>query len=392
MKPGQLQRLRKLLSCPTAPFREELVMNEVESQLQASAVPYFYDRQRNIVVGVATEKAYQKLLKQRSKEPVRVFIAHMDHPGFHGVRWLSASRLSIKWFGGSPIKHVAGRKVWLATDEGPLSQGTLRKVVLRKDKRAIETAEIVLEKPLAENKKVPAGKLFGGFNFRAPVWQSGKRIYTRAADDLAGVFAILETAKQLQATSKRSKHKNQPAFIGLLTRGEEVGFVGAVAHLESGFLTEATRPVIAISLEASRTLPGAIIGKGPVVRLGDWRTVFESGGLKVLSDLAMKLLPGKYQRRVMDGGSCEATAMTAWGIKTIGISLPLGNYHNEGYEGGMDCPAHRGPAPEFVHLDDIEGELKLCQGLMQASLAWDDPWQQQRTRLRKNLKSNQRHL
>ena len=57
----------------------------------------------------------QKLLNQRSKEPVRVFIAHMDHPGFHGVRWLSASRLSVKWLGGSPIKHLAGRKVWLAS-------------------------------------------------------------------------------------------------------------------------------------------------------------------------------------------------------------------------------------------------------------------------------------
>ena len=389
MKPAQLQRLRNLLSCPTAPFRETLVMAEVESQLQSAAIPYFYDQHRNIVVGVASEKAYKKILSQRSTEPVRVFIAHMDHPGFHGVRWLSEKRLSIKWFGGSPIKHVVGRKVWLASDDGLLVEGTLRKVVLRKDKRAIQTAEVVLDKPLEEDKKTSAKKIFGGFNFRSPVWQSGKRLYTRAADDLVGVFAIIETARQIQTMAKRNK---QPSFIGLLTRGEEVGFVGAVAHLESGFLNKATRPVVAVSLEASRTLPGAIIGKGPVVRLGDWRTVFESGGLKVLSDLAMKLLPGKHQRRVMDGGSCEATAMTAWGIKTIGISLPLGNYHNEGYEGGMDCPAHRGPAPEFVHLDDIDGELKLCQGLMKASLAWDDPWQPQRARLRKNLKYHQSYL
>ena len=387
MKPAQLQRLRKLLSSPTAPFRETLVMDEVESQLQSAAIPYFYDQHRNIVVGVASEKAYKKILSQRSKEPVRVFIAHMDHPGFHGVRWLSEKRLSIKWFGGSPIKHVAGRKVWLASDDGLLTEGTLKKVVLRKDKRAIETAEVVLDKPLEEHTKASAKKTFGGFSFRSPVWQSGKRLYTRAADDLVGVFAIMETARQV--FGKKTK---RPPFIGLLTRGEEVGFVGAVAHLESGFLNKATRPVVAVSLEASRTLPGAIIGQGPVVRLGDWRTVFESGGLKVLSDLAMKLLPGKHQRRVMDGGSCEATAMTAWGIKTIGISLPLGNYHNEGYEGGMDCPAHRGPAPEFVHLDDIDGELKLCQGLMKTALAWEDPWQQQRSRLRKNLKSHQRHL
>jgi len=392
MKPMQFERLKSLLSCPTAPFRESLVIAEVETQLHAASAPYFYDQHGNIVVGVASEKDYKKILNQRSKEPVRVFIAHMDHPGFHGVQWLNESRLAIKWFGGSPIKHVTGSKVWLASDDGAICEGVLRKVVLRKDKRAISTAEVALDKRVNKNTKITATKIFGGFSFRTPVWQSGKRIYTRAADDLTGVFAILETARQLFRRTGKTKANKRPPFIGLLTRGEEVGFVGAVAHLESGLLNKATRPVVAISLEASRTLPGAIIGKGPVVRLGDWRTVFESSGLKVLSDLAMKLLPNKHQRRVMDGGSCEATAMTAWGVKTIGISLPLGNYHNEGYEGGMDCLKHLGPAPEFVHLDDIEGELKLCQGLMQSNLEWDDPWQQQRSRLRKNLKSHQRYL
>ena len=389
MKPAQLKRLQQLLACPTAPFREMLVVKEVERQLQSSGIAYFFDPHGNIVVGAASEKSYKKILSQRSKEPVRVFIAHMDHPGFHGVRWLSPTRLSVKWFGGTPKKHINGSKVWLASDDGFLINGIIRKSILRKDKRAIDTSEVVIEAPVSKDRKTSATKLFGGFDFRKPVWSSGKRIYTRAADDLGGVFAIIETAKLMRTKPKNAK---QPVFIGLLTRGEEVGFVGAVAHLELGWLNAAIRPVVAVSLEASRTLPGAIIGKGPVVRLGDWRTVFDPDGLKVLSDLALKLLPKKFQRRVMDGGSCEATAMTAWGIKTIGISLPLGNYHNEGYEGGMDCLNPCGPAPEFVHLDDIEGELKLCAGLMKAGLDWGNPWQQQRDRLRKNLKAYQRYL
>ena len=95
-------------------------------------------------------------------------------------------------------------------------------------------------------------------------------------------------------------------FIGLLTRGEEVGFVGAVKHFESAYLAKARRPLMVVSLEASRTLTGAIIGKGPVVRLGDRRTVFDAGGLQVLSQLAERLLPKAHQRRIMDGGACEA--------------------------------------------------------------------------------------
>jgi endoglucanase len=167
----------------------------------------------------------------------------------------------------------------------------------------------------------------------------------------------------------------------LLTRGEEVGFVGAVGHLGLGWIARASRPIVCISLETSRTLPGALIGKGPVVRLGDRRTVFDPGGLAVLTALAEKHLPGRHQRRIMDGGSCEATAATAWGLPAIGISVPLGNYHNQGFEGGPDCRAPMGPAPESVHLDDVDDLLTLCQQLMRPKLAWNDAWAATRGRL-----------
>lgn len=85
----------------------------------------------------------------------------------------------------------------------------------------------------------------------------------------------------------------------------------------------------------------------------------------------------------MDGGACEATATTAWGLPTVGITLPLGNYHNQGLDGGMDCSRANGPAPEFVHLDDIEGELILCKALMREGLDWQDPWASVRLRLNK---------
>ena len=87
----------------------------------------------------------------------------------------------------------------------------------------------------------------------------------------------------------------------------------------------------------------------------------------------------------MDGGACEAMVATAYGLPPIGISLPLGNYHNEGFEGEPDCRAARGPAPEFVHLDDIEGMLKLCRALMQSGLPWNQPWKIQRRLMRKRL-------
>jgi len=260
-----------------------------------------------------------------------------------------------------------------------VATGRLAAPKLHKSGRMLERAEVRLEAPLPKGTRLRT--LYGGLDFGAPVRQRGKRLYTRAADDLAGVFAIVETACGLFARRRR----NPPPFLGLLTRAEEVGFVGAVAHLELGWQKGAPRPPLAVSLEASRTLPGAEVGKGPVVRLGDRRTVFDPDGMHLLSELAGRLLPDAHQRRLMDGGACEATAATAWGLPTIAMSVPLGNYHNQGFEGAPGYPANGGPAPEFVHLDDVAGLLSLCRGLMARGLPWRDAWSGTRARLTENL-------
>ncbi len=383
----RLRLLRDILRQSTAPFREQLVARCVAGHLHRAKVPFFEDPTGNLVLGVDSPAAYRRLLRKRDDNPVRVFIAHMDHPGFHGVRWLDARRLEVKWLGGSPVKYLSGAPVWVADETGELARGRLARVSIVKQGWAIDRAEVYFTADADVPLQRKANTLFGGFRFRASHWTSGKRLYTRAADDLAGVFCIVSTAIDLFC-----RRGNDAPFIGLLTRGEEVGFVGAVKHFELGWLTQATRPVVCVSLEASRTLPGALIGKGPVVRLGDKRTIFDSGGLRVLSELADKVLPRRHQRRVMDGGACEATVAIAWGLPTIGITLPLGNYHNQGFDGGMDCRKLAGPAPEFVHLDDIEGELKLCRALMRPGLHWDDPWGITRLSLSKNACAHRKHF
>lgn len=380
--------LTELLKQPTAPFREEHVIAAVERMLTGAGVPFFLDPVGNMIIGCASRAQYHRLVREKSSHPLRVFIAHMDHPGFHGVRWLSGRRLKVKWHGGSPVRHLPGSRVWLTTCEGDRMEGRLARVRLIKSRRAIDTAEVHITGAMKEPKP-RASALYGGFGFRAPIWRSGKKIHTKAADDLVGVFAIVDTAMELQANRRGGK---PPPFLGLLTRAEEVGFIGAIGHFELGWLSRARRPVVCVSLETSRTLPGALIGKGPVVRLGDRRTTFHPDYLAVLSDIAKNTLPKSHQRRIMDGGSCEATAATAYGLPAIGISVPLGNYHNEGFEGGPDCAAPRGPAPEFVHLDDIEGMLKLCRALMRADPAWRDPWKSSRRLLQKRLRNYRRLL
>ncbi|MEO5969845.1 MAG: hypothetical protein ABIQ95_07945, partial [Bdellovibrionia bacterium] len=235
-----------------------------------------------------------------------------------------------------------------------------------------------------------ATKYYGGFSFRAPVWRDGDLLYTKAADDLVGCFAIVSTAIDLWA----KKNRNLPPFLGILTRAEEVGFIGAIGHFELGWLKKTSpklppklqRSIVCISLETSRTLPGADIGKGPVVRLGDRFTVFDPGCTKILTDLANLTLPQEHQRRVMDGGSCEATAAIVYGYPCIGISVPLGNYHNQSFEGGPDAAPSNGPAPEFVHIGDVSGLLKLCHALLKPKLPWASPWKNKMREFKKSVR------
>lgn len=382
LEPADLEMLLGLLSQPTAPFREFHVARFAEDFLTREGIPHFRDRHGNILVGAEDQVQYKHLLAVTSQQPVRLFIAHMDHPGFHGVGWRGRTLLT-KWYGGSPVRHLNGAKVWVADESGIVARGRLTESSLAYHGRALQSAAVAFSNRNSFTGRLPrAASLFGGFAFRAPVWRAGQRLYTKAADDLIGVFAILHTARALH----RSRRRSAPPFLGLLTRGEEVGFVGAIGHLDLGWWRGARRPILVVSLEASRALPGAEVGGGPIVRLGDRRTVFDAGALQALTMAAQKTLVDRFQRRIMDGGACEATATTAYGLPTIAMSVPLGNYHNQGFEGGPDCRAPQGPAPEFVHLGDVAGLLTLCRAIMAPGFPGLDPWQKTRAQLKRNFR------
>jgi endoglucanase len=393
MKPLQESFLLEILSQPTAPFREKYVIQRVVQELELHHVPFFADSVGNLVIGADSLASYQRILRQTSSEPLRVYIAHMDHPGFHGTEWKSENELLVKWHGGSPTQHLEGAKVWLAHPSDWRGSGKLIQATLLSSSRAIDTASVVLESSQfaggMKNLQKRATEFYGGFAFRAPYWKEDEKVYTHAADDLVGAFSIASLAIETYGNKRKSKKSSASLpFIGLLTRAEEVGFIGAIGHFQKGWLQKSRRKVICISLETSRTLPGADIGKGPVVRLGDRFTVFDPAGLHILGQLAQTVLPTAHQKRIMDGGSCEATAATVFGFTSIGISVPLGNYHNQSLEGGPDAAPPNGPAPEFVHLQDVAGLLELCRALLKPKLPWPNPWN---TRMKEFTKEFKRY-
>ena len=296
-----------LLSQPMAPYREHLVRQTLVEYLQSHGVAHCLDPIGNIVVGVDSQQAYEARIRTPDAGAILFFVAHMDHPGFHGLKWKRPNLLSAKWFGGGPTQKLVGATVWVSDDHGCVSGGKIQSAKLSKTKTRIESLEIQLKGLESDRPET----LFGGLGFKKPIWKVGKKFFTKAADDLVGAFMITQLAR---------KYQGSPRFLGLLTRAEEVGFVGAIGHMELNWWTKAARPWLGVSLETSRTLPGALIGAGPVVRQGDRTSLFDPAAVQWLWELANQTLKLK-QKRVMDGGSCEATVMTAWGWRALGLSL-----------------------------------------------------------------------
>lgn len=197
---------------------------------------------------------------------------------------------------------------------------------------------------------VPADRLeshpvdwFGDFGMwrLAPFSVENGIIKARVCDDLVGCSAILAMFMELEEQGAEA------TVHGIFTRAEEVGFVGSI---ELAKRWPYPKDVCFVSLETSAPRGGTEMGKGPVVRVGDRSSVFDADVTASLIDAAIAAkIP--HQRALLDGGSCEATAMNLYGIPAAGISVLLGNYHN--------CPPGSGIAEEFVSLDDVKALVRL---------------------------------
>lgn len=189
-------------------------------------------------------------------------------------------------------------------------------------------------------------------------------IRTHACDDLAALAAALAT---LDSVAGRAGFEH----VGvLLTVAEEVGFVGAIAAARNGGIPQDAR---LLCLENSRSFADSPIGHGAILRVGDRMSVFSPELTNRLGQLYLehqRTTPSfKFQRKLMAGGACEATAFSSYGYESTCLCLPLGNYHNmQDIDGALaGKPAKVGP--EFVALDDYHGLIEM---LLIAAAGLDD--------------------
>ncbi len=324
--------LNDMLSIPTAPFAEHRVIDYIErfcskrKQLKLSR-----DRAGNVLVHV-------RVGKRVVKRPVCI-TAHLDHPGFVADRMTGKGYLQAFWRGGVPPQYFVGSRVRFDVN-GIWVRGVIRSVnvVPRDGQYRVDTA--VLQVP----RDIPSGAA-GMWDFPDPVVR-GTRIYARGCDDLAGASAMLCSMDELAGSSKSCD-----AYF-LFTRAEEVGFIGAIAACR---LKTIPAKCFVVAMETSSERPFAKMGDGPILRVGDKASTFTHAATaychRIARELAREDKRFQYQRKLMDGGTCESSAYCTLGYEATGICIALGNYHN------VDSTRNK-LAPEYIDLDDFDNVVK----------------------------------
>jgi putative aminopeptidase FrvX len=332
-----LSHVQTFLRMPTAPFREQWMMQTVDRMLSGipglkTGTDRFGNRIARLKRGCVAEDC-----------PVAVFVAHLDHPGFifepdkegpgtgNTIWTLFEGGVRDDFFPGSPVRFFRD-----ASDSGISGR------ILEAGERNPETYQRKVRVELNESAENTCLGMWDVDTFET----SGDWLIGRACDDLAGCGMLIELLNRL-CTEDRID-------VGVVfTRAEEAGFGGTLCMLDEPELPALfpEHPVF-ISVEISSEREWIQPGDGAIIRVGDARTVFDSHTTNLMAELAEK--QGLNSRRaLMDGGTCEATPFCRAGYRAGGICVPVRHYHNMNLSDGTIVA-------EMISNSDLEDMTELA--------------------------------
>ncbi len=331
-QPRGLEILAALAEQPATSYFEDRVSRVIEGMLSAAGLPWEQDEYGNIIARLTRPDA----AGNAPRRPIAL-VAHMDHPGFE-VTGIHDLRLTLQMRGRvSDVIYEQEIDLVIYCADGTShrarttgADGDMPARFLYAD--LVESSEVSL----------PAFAVFD-----LPVCEvRGDTIHARALDDLAGCASALSILETLAT-------EHEPVdVIGVFTRAEEEGLIGARLLAANGDLP---RETLVISVESSRTLPGAEQGSGPVIRVGDALSTFSQTAEEVLQAARITLQrrdpPVPVQRQLMSGGVCEASVFVAHGYDATGVAFPLAHYHNGFGEDAIQA--------ENITMSDFLGGIEL---------------------------------
>lgn len=333
--------LKSLCKVPTVSYYERGVASLISGWCHGFGLSTAWDKFGNLY-------AYHPAA---DVENARVaFVAHMDHPGYEVVDRLSDREyLAVSHGGMARAAFEPGVEIAVVRsmhDRGPWETipGTVigaDDVVNRGRFASCSQVRIATSEPL-EVLPRPAVLDLQEFELRDGM------LYGRALDDLAGCASILHALY--------STIDSPSPCVGIFTRAEEVGLVGARLIAEAEVLNPAC---VVVSIETSQKNELVKQGNGVAIRVGDILTTFDDHAEGVLrAGIRASAEPINHQRALLGAGGCEASAFAAHGYRVTGTSLPLGAWHNQEDDGSIRM--------EYVSESDFRSGIALLIAVIKA--------------------------
>jgi len=366
MNPGHLRILTDMLALPTAPFVERHVAGYVQEFCRRrTGLRCRQDPAGNLWIELG-----------RPRRPRLVLAAHMDHPGFVAEEMAGRRTVRARWRGSVPPSYFKAARVRFFS-EGRWVAGVIRRIRTEPTGNP-RSPERVTDVAVAVPRPVEPGSV--GMWDLGPVQIRGDRLYAVPCDDVAGAASTLACLDELV-------RRGRPAALAvLLTRAEEAGFGGAIAACRHGTIPP---DALVIAIECSSRSAGARLGDGPVLRVGDWVTTFTPAATAwcraVADRMAAQDRSFVYQRKLMDGGTCESAVYCEFGYTATGLCIPLGNYHNvERSRGRL--------AREYIDLRDWARMVRWFVALATTDIPYEGRIPGFRERLRELEKEHRSNL
>ena len=341
--------LLEVTQIPTAAGHEHAVMAFIDQWLTKHA---------NAVTTQRDDVGNYLIIQRRhnGNAPLLIITAHLDHPAFV-VTAVNGTTIHAAFRGGVNDPYFVGADIEVIGPGNERAQAVIATLAAEAEPFKEITAELAVHGNASTS--APPAWLAAGciarWKFPSAEIRDGL-IHTDACDDLAAVAAALCAFGEML-------HTDQCGHVGLLfTVAEEVGFMGAIHVARNAWIPKDAR---LLCLENSRSFPNdSPIGAGAICRVGDRISVFSptlTNHLAHLFSAESKQNPAfKWQRKLMAGGGCEASAFACYGYQSTCICLPLGNYHNmvdiDGVAAGTQ-PARVGR--EFISIDDYHSMITM---------------------------------
>jgi len=344
------QWLLELTQIPSASGSEDAVLRWLRTWFaQRPSLRVTQDAHGNLTVAFESEPT----------APAPLYLtAHLDHPAFVLDDLPAFDTAELSFRGGVMPDYFPDSRIRIHTAKGPRTATITTKADL--PGRPVFDhwyATLDADGPTPVRGDVAVWDL-------PPAEIKDGLVHTLACDDLAALAAALAA---FDCLIPHAKHLLRPVRL-LLTRAEEIGFLGAIGACRSRTIPLDAR---IIALENSRSFADSPIGGGPVVRVGDRVSVFSPTLTAAIAARAEEIVgetaasaepPWKWQRKLMAGGACEASVFCHFGYEATCVCLPLGNYHNMGDLANVQAGTNTAPATierEFISLSDFEGLVDL---------------------------------